>query len=97
MSDRSFVEDTVEIVSPKDSSKKRVINKKDFDSSKHTLWAEKDFISAAEVAEEPKKRRGRPPKVKNGDNSNGDKEKSSDDIMADEDDPGPIWGVKVDG
>ena len=85
--------DTVEIVSPKDSSKKRVINRAQYDPEKHTLWQEKDFIPASEVAEEPKKRRGRPPKVKE------DQPEERGAATGDPDDsvPGPIWEYKSDG
>ena len=88
--------DTVEIVSPKDSSKKLVINRIAYDPEKHTLWEEKDFIPAAEVAEEPKKRRGRPPKAK-AEETEASEDKSSEELITDTNDPGPIWEYKSDG
>ena len=88
--------DTVEIVSPKDSSKKLVINRTQYDPDKHMLWEEKDFMPAAEVTEEtPKKRRGRPPKAKAEETA--EEEKPSEELLTDADDPGPIWEYKSDG
>lgn len=93
----SSILDTVEIVSPKDPSKKRVINRAQFDSDKHTLWEEKDFIPAAEVAEEPKKRRGRPPKAKAEEVENGEGAAEEAVESGSEPEPGPIWEYKSDG